>query len=107
MKKPIEGETVFRHWSEYEEHPDRYIVGIEFRPEEDLSWNYRGCPPYMVAYTDIAGENAEFYLLPPSMAYYAATHQGWCRQGRKNKEEDARDGLRFELRKLLGVIDPD
>lgn len=103
MKKPIKGVTVFRHWSEFEEHSDRYICGIEFRPEESPEWNYDGCPPYMVAYVGHDLDNAEFYLIPPAMAYYAATHQGWTKQGRENVRLDGREGLQRELRRLLGV----
>ncbi len=103
MKKPIKGKTVFRHWSEFEEHPDRYISGIEFRPEENLEWNYEGCPPYMVAYVGHDVDNAEFYLIPPAMAFYAATHQGWTREGRKNVARNAREELQAEQRALFGI----
>jgi|JI10StandDraft_1071094.scaffolds.fasta_scaffold1000755_2 hypothetical protein len=100
MIKPIEGVTQFRHWSEFQESPERYISAIEFRPEEDPNWNYPGCPPYMVAQTT---HTVEFYLIPPAMAYYAAVHQGWTRQGRRNAELTGEDRARAQFRKCLGL----
>jgi hypothetical protein len=106
MKKPIKGVTQFKHWSEFQEHPDRYVAGIVFKPEEDPIWNYEGCPPYMVAYTGYDTDNAEFYLIPPAMAYYAATHQGWTIQGRKNAELDGEERVKAQIRGILGLSDP-
>lgn len=102
--KPIPGVTVFRHWSEFKEDPNRFIRSIVFRPEEDPGWNYDGCPPYMVAFTSVGGE-PEHYLIPPAMAYYAATHQGWTKQGRENIREDGRDDIRSQLKSILNISD--
>lgn len=65
--------------------------------------SFKGCPPYMVAHFGHDFDNPEFYLIPPAMAYYAATHQGWTRKGRENARLRSRQKLQSELQSLLGV----
>lgn len=100
--KPIKGKTVFNHWSDYVETPERYISRIVFDPLEEDNFSYPDCPPYMIAHVGMSDER-EYYLIPPAMAYYARTHVGYTQQGRRNNVEEGRQEIQKSLRKLIGA----
>lgn len=95
--------------SEYLETENSFVIGIKFDPLEDerVRRDFPECPPFIVLCHSSEVYEYSFYEIPKQMAYYAKTHVGYTREGRRNAEQMAVRQYQNQLKSLLGLDDDD